>query len=118
MFQNFWVKNIAEVIEYDNPEGGQIDMAAKRPKPGQKKKRKLRLSLKQKKLKKVDTYTDSLGWSTDVGRTLTDEPAKKGPDTITVQCNMCGSMLKVPKPKKAKYTVSCAYPECGNVMEF
>jgi hypothetical protein len=31
---------------------------------------------------------------------------------------MCGSMLKVPKPKKAKYTVSCAYPECGNLMEF
>ena len=113
-FRNIWVKNIAEVIEYDNREGGQIDMAAKRP----KKKRKLRLSLKQKKMKKVDTYTDSLGWSTDVGRTLTDEPAKKGPDTLTVQCNMCGSMLKIPKPKKAKYTVSCAYPECGNIMEF
>lgn len=112
------MKNIAEVIEYNNREGGQIDMAAKRPKPGQKKKRKLRLNLKQKKMKKVDTYTDSLGWSTDVGRTLTDAPEKKGPDTLTVQCTMCGSMLKIPKPKKAKYTVSCAYPACGNVMEF
>jgi hypothetical protein len=98
--------------------GGQIDMAEKGPKPGQKKKRKMRLSLKQKKMKKVDTYTDSLGWSTDVGRTLTDNPESKAPDTLTVQCTMCGSMLKVPKPKKAKYTVSCAYPECGNVMEF
>ena len=98
--------------------GGQIDMAEKGPKPGQKKKRKMRLSLKQKKMKKVDTYTDGLGWSTDVGRTLTDNAEQKAPDTLTVQCTMCGSMLKIPKPKKAKYTVSCAYPECGNIMEF
>jgi len=97
--------------------GGQIHMAERGPKP-KKKKRKMRLSLKQKKMKKVDTYTDSLGWSTDVGRTLTDAPEKKGPETLTVQCTMCGSMLKIPKPKKAKYTVSCAYPECGNIMEF
>ena len=85
-------------------------MAERGPKP-KKKKRKMRLSLKQKKMKKVDTYTDSLG-------TLTDTPEKKGPETLTVQCTMCGSMLKIPKPKKAKYTVSCAYPECGNIMEF
>ena len=74
-------------------------MADNGPKP--KKKRKMRLSLKQNKMKKVDTYTDSLGWSTDVGRTLTDAPESKAPDTLTVQCTMCGSMLKIPKPKKA-----------------
>ena len=61
--------------------GGQIDMADNGPKP--KKKRKMRLSLKQNKMKKVDTYTDSLGWSTDVGRTLTDAPESKAPDTLT-----------------------------------
>ena len=56
-------------------------MADNGPKP--KKKRKMRLSLKQNKMKKVDTYTDSLGWSTDVGRTLTDAPESKAPDTLT-----------------------------------
>ena len=83
-----------------------------------KKKRKMRLSLKQSKMKKTDSYSDSLGWSTDVGRTLGDAPKPKGPETITVQCDMCGSMLKIPKPKKARYTVDCSYPECGNQMKF
>ena len=95
-------------------------MAAKTP-PGKKKgkrKRKMRLSLKQSKLRSEDKYSDSLGWSTDVGRTLTDEPVKKGPDTIKVQCDMCGSMLKTPKPKRSKYSVTCSYPECGHIMNF
>ena len=109
----------AEVVEYRDAKRKPILMAAKAPAPGKRRRRKkIRLSLKSSKLKKTDEYSDTRGWSTDVGRTLTDEPAKKGPDTLTVQCNMCGSMLKIPKPKKAKYTVSCAYPECGNIMEF
>ena len=51
-------------------------MAAKAPggKKRPRRKRKLRLSLRQNKIKKADTYTDALGWSTDVGRTLEDAP--------------------------------------------
>ena len=49
-------------------------MAAKAPggKKRPRRKRKLRLTLRQNKIKKADSYTDSLGWSTDVGRTLED----------------------------------------------
>lgn len=98
-------------------------MAAKAPsgkKPRKKKKkRKMRLSLKQSKLNVAsDKYSDSLGWSQDVGRTLSDAPAPKGPETLKIQCDMCGSMLKIPKPKRSKYTVTCSYPECGNEMKF
>lgn len=79
----------------------------------------MRLSLKQKKLSvKADKYTDSLGWSQDVGRTLGDAPAVAMTETLKVQCEQCGSMLKIPKPKKARYTVTCAYAECGFVMNF
>ncbi len=79
----------------------------------------MRLSLKQKKLSvKADTYTDNLGWSTDVGRTLGDAPTQAAPETLKVQCTQCGSMLKIPKPKKSRYTVTCAFAECGFVMNF
>jgi len=96
-------------------------MAAKAPKGSRpkKRKRKMRLSLKQKKLNvKDDTYTDSLGWSQDVGRTLGDAPTAAVAEVIKVQCEQCGSMLKIPKPKKSRYTVTCAYAECGFVMNF
>ena len=122
-FQNTSEKNTAEVIEYNNAERWLIPMAAKAPKgtkPRKKKKRRMRLSLKQKKLNvKADKYTDSLGWSQDVGRTLGDAPAGPAePETLKVQCDMCGCMLKIPKPKKARYTVSCAYPGCDHIMKF
>ena len=77
-------------------------MATKKAPPGKrkKKKRKIRLSLKSSKMKKTDTYSDQLGWSTDVGRTLEEKAKPKGPDTIKHQCQMCGTIMKVPKPKK------------------
>ncbi|MEK9730646.1 MAG: hypothetical protein VW230_02680 [Candidatus Poseidoniales archaeon] len=97
-------------------------MAAKRPvKGGQnKKKRRMKLTLKQSKLKTTgDAYTDGVGWSQDVGRTLEDQPTSSlEPETLRVQCTMCGSMMKIPKPKRSKYTVACAYAECGHVMKF
>ena len=57
-------------------------MAAKAPggKKRPRRKRKLRLSLRQSKIKKTDSYTDSLGWSTDVGRTLEEAPKKAEPE--------------------------------------
>ena len=113
------------MIEYDYLHPMLIDVAARRPqkdsrqpKPKKKKRRKMRLSLRQSKIKKADTYTDSLGWSTDVGRTLGDAPKKAEPETLSIQCDMCGSMLKIRKPTRARYSVTCTYPECGNVMSF
>ena len=96
-------------------------MARKAPSGGKKgkKKRKMRLSLKQSKLNTTtDKYSDSLGWSQDVGRTLDAAPVAKGPETLKVQCDMYGSMLKIPKPKRSKYSVTCSYPECGHEMKF
>ena len=67
-------------------------MATKKtPPPGKrrKKKRKIRLSLKSSKMKKTDSYSDQVGWSTDVGRTLGEAPKSKEPDTIKHQCSLC-----------------------------
>lgn len=86
-------------------------MAAKKPSPGKRRKRKkFRLSLKSSKLKKTDSYSDSVGWSKDVGRTVEAAPVQKGPEIIKHQCEMCGSIMKVPKPKKDRYTITC--PHC------
>jgi len=110
----------AKSLNTSTPSEALSPMAAKTPgKKKGKRKRKMRLSLKQSKLNTAsDKYSDSLGWSTDVGRTLGDAPKPTGPQTIKVQCDMCGSMLKIPKPKRSRYSVSCTYPECGHVMKF
>ena len=114
--------DLAEVIEYNDAKRSTIHMAAKAPAGGKKpkkRKRKMRLSLKQKKMNTTgDSYKDNLGWSTDVGRKLDDNPTPQAPETLRVQCDSCGSMLKIPKPKKARYTVTCSYPGCGNEMKF
>ena len=109
----------AEEVEYTNLKGLLILMAAKAPggKKRPRRKRKLRLSLRQSKIKKSDSYTDSIGWS-QTGRVLEDAPKAKEPETLTVQCEECGSRLKIPKPKKQRYTVMCSYPECGHIMKF
>lgn len=116
------MKKEAEVIEYTDPLGDMIPMAAKRPakKGPRKRKRRMKLTLKQSKLRSSgNEYKDSIGWSQDVGRTLSDQPSGPvEPETLKVQCEMCGSMMKIPKPKRSKYTVACAYAECGHVMKF
>lgn len=91
-------------------------MASKAPPGKGPKRRKLKLSLKSKKMKKTDSYSDQVGWSTDVGRTLGEEAKPKGPDTIKHQCEMCGTIMKVKKPKKAKYTITC--PHCEHEQSF
>ena len=90
----------------------------KAPRP-RKKKRKMRLSLRQNKIKKSDNYTDSIGWSQNTaGRVLGDVEKPKELETLTIQCDMCGCRLKIPKPKKHRYTVACSYPECNHIMKF
>lgn len=95
-------------------------MAAKPPaKKKGRRRRKMRLTLKQKKMDTTsDSYTDSLGWSTAVGRTLDDAPKAAEPEFINVQCEMCGSMMKARKPRKTRYTITCDYEACGHTMDF
>ena len=96
-------------------------MAAKKPTrgksakaPGGKKKRrrkKLRLTLKSKAIKKTDSYTDQIGWET-AGHVLTGESKKdNAPTEIKHQCTLCGTVMTIPKPKRAKYSVTCPYCE-------
>ena len=95
-------------------------MARKPPvKKGKKKrKRKMRLKLKSSKIQETDSYSESLGWSTEVGRTLTDQNTQKSsePETIKHQCKMCGSMMVTRKPKASKYTITC--PHCESEEQF
>ena len=93
-------------------------MATKKTPPGKRKKRKrkIRLSLKSSKMKKTDSYTDQVGWSTQVGRTLEEAPKSKEPETIRHQCTLCGAIMKVPKPKKPRYTITC--PTCDHQDSF
>tara|TARA_B100000609_G_C17001704_1_gene324011 strand:- start:227 stop:508 length:282 start_codon:yes stop_codon:yes gene_type:complete len=92
-------------------------MAKKKSPPGKRrKKRKIRLSLKSSKIKKADSYTDQLGWSTAVGTKLTEPKKAKEPDTIRHQCTLCGAIMKVPKPKKSRYTITC--PTCDHQDSF
>ena len=99
-------------------------MAKKRPakkkapaKGGKKRrKKKMRLTLKSRSLKQTDSYSDSVGWSVS-GRVLEDAPqAIEEPSKIKHQCTLCGSVMMVDKPKRAKYTITC--PHCEHVDDF
>ena len=82
-----------------------------------KKKKKMRLTLKSRSLKQSDSYSDSVGWSVD-GRVLEDPNAGviEEPTKIKHQCTLCGSIMMVGKPKRAKYTITC--PHCEHVDDF
>ncbi|HJM12906.1 MAG TPA: hypothetical protein QF641_00215 [Candidatus Thalassarchaeaceae archaeon] len=102
----------------------------KKGKPGQppiggKKKRsrriKIKLGLRAKRLsEEVDTYTDQIGWTTSSAETVLsdlkdiEENIKKEPETLVHQCSMCGIRMEIPRPKRERYKVICAYPECGH----
>ena len=94
------------MIEYDYLHPVLIDMAARRPqkdsrqpRPKKKKRRKMRLSLRQNKIKNADSYSDSVGWSqSQTGRVLEDADKPKEPETLMIQCEMCGCRSKIPKP--------------------
>ncbi len=84
--------------------------------PKKKRRKKMRLTLKSKSLKKkTDIYTDTVGWSTS-GRVLEDAPTIEEPTKIKHQCSLCGSIMMVDKPKRAKYTITC--PNCEHVDDF
>ena len=43
-----------------------------------------------------------------------EENIKKEPETLLHQCSMCGIRMEIPRPKRERYKVICAYPECGH----
>jgi len=110
------------------PQGRKRRPAPKKGKPGQppigKKKGgriKIKLGLRAKKLsEEADEYTDQIGWTTSGAETVLsdlkdiEEVTKKEPETITHHCTMCGSRMQIPQPKRERYKVICAHPECGH----
>jgi len=88
--------------------------------PSAKKKRKrrlrIKLGLRESEISEADNqYKDELGWTVH-GTILEDMEASgpKEPEIINHQCSMCGSMMQIPRPKRDRYKVECAYPECGH----
>ena len=75
-----------------------------------RRKKKLRLTLKSRSIKKADTYTDSVGWTNTKVLEGVEPEKTKEPEKIRHQCSLCGSMMMIPKPKRAKYTITC--PSC------
>ena len=91
------------------------------PKKGQSQKKgrriKIKLRLKQSSItEEDDTYHDQVGWTVthDETEDFIEEPVSKEPEIVDHQCTMCGSMMRIPRPKRDRYTVICAYPECGH----
>ena len=90
-------------------------------KPSKKKKRKgrrinIKLGLRQKKIiDEEDTYSDQIGW-TAMEENFDDyeDETPKEPEIVTHQCSMCGAMMRIPRPKRERYKVVCAHPECGH----
>ena len=110
------------------PQGKKRRPAPKKGKPGQppigKKKGgriKIKLGLRTKKLsEEADEYTDQIGWTTSGAETVlsdlkdVEEVTKKEPESVTHHCSMCGSRMQIPRPKRERYKVICAHPECGH----
>ena len=94
-------------------------MARKAAAPGggkKRKRRKMRLTLKSRGLKKDQGYADKVGWS-QVSNDGTKDTGPVEPQVIRHQCTMCGAMNQIPKPKRSRYKVECANPDCGHVDE-
>ncbi|MDP7445801.1 MAG: hypothetical protein QGF28_01155 [Candidatus Thalassarchaeaceae archaeon] len=112
------------------PPKGKKPQQPRKGKPGQppigqrKKGRriKIKLGLRARGLsQEADTYTDQIGWTSserileDIGGVggLEDD-VKHEPETTIHQCSMCGVRMEIPMPKRDRYKVICAYPECGH----
>ncbi|MDP6661526.1 MAG: hypothetical protein QF545_01100 [Candidatus Thalassarchaeaceae archaeon] len=110
------------------PAKGRRPQPPKKGKPGQppigqrKKGRriKIKLGLRARGItQEADTYTDQVGWTSsdaaleDFG-IIEEDDAKQEPKTTIHQCSMCGVRMEIPMPKRDRYKVICAYPECGH----
>ena len=85
-----------------------------RGKGGRKKRRKIKLSLRSRSVKKEQSHLDSVGWS-KIKEQKAEDTGPKEPEIVNHQCSFCGAMNRIPKPKRAKYQVECANPDCVHV---
>ena len=90
-----------------------------RPKKGRK--IKIKLGLRQNRIREEsdEVVAEDIGWTMSQ-ETLEEfeEPESTEPEVISHQCTMCGSVMQIPAPKRDRYEVHCAYPECGHVDKF
>lgn len=92
---------------------------AKKAAPGggkKRRRRKMKLTLKSRGIKKDSGYSENVGWSQAADNASVDAGPVE-PQIIRHQCTMCGAMNQIPKPKRARYKVECANPDCGHVDE-
>ena len=78
---------------------------------------RIKLGLKQRYLSaEEDTYEDQVGWTVSqaVLEPLEDVEEIQKPEVVNHQCSMCGSIMQIPRPKRDRYKVICAYSECGH----
>ena len=107
-------------IEYVRRMGWVRTMAAKRnPKTGaggkKRRRRKMKLTLRSRSIKKDESHGDRVGWS-QIDSPQAEVPTGPiAPEVIRHQCTMCGAMNQIPKPKRDRYKIECANPDCGNV---
>jgi len=92
---------------------------SKKGQPQKKKGRRIKIKLRLKQTSITeddDSYQDQVGWTVthDEMEDFAEEPVNKEPEIVDHQCTMCGSMMRIPRPKRDRYTVICAYPECGH----
>ena len=78
-----------------------------------------------KKLSKSSTisesnegYNESAGWTSNTNTSILNqkETTKKEPDFIKHQCGLCGTVMQVPKAKRATYSIIC--PHCEHEEKF
>ena len=79
------------------------------------------LNLKSSTINESSTeYNDMVGWtSNSSNQTIlnnNEEIKQKEPEFIKHQCNLCGTIMKVPKAKKSSYTIIC--PHCEHEEKF
>ncbi len=93
------------------------------PKQKPKKGRRIRIKnkLRQTRIREESDTTapQDIGWSISQD-TMDDfdEPQSTEPEIVSHQCTMCGSIMQIPAPKRDRYKVICAYPECGHEDTF
>ena len=93
------------------------------PKKPAKKSRKIRikLGLRQSRIRDEsdEVVPEDIGWTmSQEDFDDFEEPESNEPEIVSHQCSMCGSIMQIPAPKRDRYEVHCAYPECGHVDKF
>ncbi len=97
--------------------GGDIPPKGGKSGPKKRRRRRVKLNLKSSSIKEADGYVDRIGWTTsDTSNRLEEAPKPKEPEFIKHQCSGCGYVMKVPRPRRDKYTIVC--PHCDTQDKF